>query len=104
MHRTVFGTVLLALSSIGGAAAADLAILKAPASATYDWSGIYLGGHIGGGWARHELVDDPAVLLLLASQSAPLFNVPVQTVNSRGFLGGVQVGANYQIGKLVVGA
>jgi outer membrane immunogenic protein len=79
--------------------AADMP-LKAPAMApaAYDWSGIYIGGNVGGGWAQNE-ISDPGLGIV-----GTLLGVPVtQTTNSSGFLGGVEAGANYQIGKLVVG-
>jgi outer membrane immunogenic protein len=102
MLRNVVGIVsvssLLVAASMNAASAADMP-LKAPApSGTYDWSGIYFGGNIGGGWSRNDF-SDPGLGFF-----GTLLGVPVeQTVNSSGFLGGFQAGTNYQIGKLVVG-
>lgn len=103
MLRNLLGIVgvssLLVAVPLSAASAADMP-LKAPApSATYDWSGIYVGGNLGGGWARNDF-SDPGLGIIGA-----FLGVPVeQTVNSSGFLGGFQAGTNYQIGKLVVGA
>ncbi len=30
---------------------------KAPPPAGFDWSGLYVGGHVGGGWATNDLTD-----------------------------------------------
>jgi len=95
------GALSLAIAGpLSPADAADLP-LKAPAAvapAAYNWSGLYIGGNIGGGWAQNE-ISDPGLGFL-----GTLLGVPVtQTTNSSGFLGGVQAGTNYQIGKLVVG-
>ncbi|MGB5182612.1 MAG: outer membrane beta-barrel protein [Xanthobacteraceae bacterium] len=64
--------------------------------AIYDWTGIYLGGHIGGGM----LVDS------VSQNGVSLggFNV-ANTGNLRpaGVIGGAQVGANYEFAPWVVG-
>ena len=63
--------------------AADLPV-KAPAMApiaVYNWTGCYIGGHIGGAFS-----DDTATNRLGASRSH----------NSSGFVGGGQIGCDYQ--------
>ena len=64
--------------------------------AIYDWTGIYLGGHIGGGM----LVDS------VSQNGVSLggFNL-AHTGNLRpaGVIGGAQVGANYEFAPWVVG-
>src|SRR2546421_9628402 len=89
--------VLAGLTVFSGAAmAADISrpVYKAPPAGalpvTYDWTGFYVGGHVGYGWAQKEWQD-----------SFGLFNVS-NTPN--GFLGGGQAGFNYQIGQFVLGA
>ena len=64
--------------------------------AIYDWTGIYLGGHIGGGM----LVDSVSQ----NGVSAGGFNL-ANTGNLRpaGVIGGAQVGANYEFAPWVVG-
>jgi outer membrane immunogenic protein len=95
------GIVLGALVASGSAQAADLPLKAAPAvvpAPGFDWSGIYIGGHIGGGWATND-ISDPGLGIIGALLGVP----PVQTVDSSGFIGGVQAGWNYQIGRLVLG-
>ena len=53
----------------------------APVAAIYNWTGFYIGGHVGGAWAGDNS--------LLPSDAR--------------FLGGVQVGADYQINQFVLG-
>jgi outer membrane immunogenic protein len=95
---------LLSASAIlvmsGVAMAADMSMpVKAVAPAyVYDWSGIYLGGVIGGGWDNHDL-SDPGLGIV-----GTILGVPVtQTNKGSGFIGGVEIGSRYQFGKLVVG-
>lgn len=83
---------------VSSAVAADLPPSSAPApvapvayapAAIYSWTGFYLGGELGGAFARSSW-DDP-------------FSGGHNRFNSAGFLGGGQVGANYQINRLVLG-
>jgi outer membrane immunogenic protein len=55
----------------------------------YNWTGFYIGGHAGGGFANSSW-NDP-------------FVGADNTFNSNGFLGGGQVGANVQFNALVLG-
>jgi outer membrane immunogenic protein len=98
----VLAASTLAIGS-SGALAADMAVkspmpVKAvPYAAMYDWTGFYVGGHIGGAWT-----DEHATFL--GTTGIPLD--PVGTVygaNRAGFLGGVQAGYNYQMQNIVVG-
>jgi outer membrane immunogenic protein len=81
------------------AAAADLSrapITKAPIAApviAYNWSGFYIGGHVGGTWGDKDWTDVtfPAAPLSLGSQDIS------------GILAGGQVGINWQVGNIVFG-
>jgi outer membrane immunogenic protein len=94
---------LLATSAIlgmsGVAMAADMAVKAVPpAPYVYDWSGIYLGGVVGGAWGTNDLTTTGLGVV------GTILGVPVvQTNNSSAFIGGVEVGSRYQFGKLVVG-
>lgn len=75
---------------IGSAAAADLrAPVKAPPPApvivAYNWTGFYIGAHVGGAWGRKEWVD------FETGGFGPLGSHDVS-----GFLAGGQVGVNWQ--------
>jgi outer membrane immunogenic protein len=91
----------------GSASAADLPYKALPpAPVAYDWTGLYVGGHIGGGWQR-QTFDDPSGFVAM---NALVFTPPFtsgpggQSVTGSSFLGGVQAGWNYQIGRLVLGS
>ena len=96
-------TGVLAAALIGTSAlAADIAV-PAPAyypkslpPAIYDWTGIYVGGHIGGG----ILVDSVSQ----NGVSPGAFNL-ASTGNLRpaGVIGGGQIGANYEFAPWVLG-
>lgn len=95
MRPLLIGLLGAAMFS-GAAAAADMGrpVYKAPpagvmAPTVYDWTGFYVGGHVGYGWSTRNWND-----------SSGLFNV---SHDADGFLGGGQVGFNYQIGQFVLG-
>jgi len=91
---------LLGVFAVGPVNAADMPV-KAPPYVPvpyYNWTGIYVGGHIGWG-AIDE--DQTAV-----SSTAAVIIIPPGTVfdtDRSNFLGGGQVGYNWQMGKWVLG-
>jgi outer membrane immunogenic protein len=101
MHKGTMRRVLLATVAIAGAAifstaasAADLSrpVYKAPPAgvlpASYDWTGFYIGGHVGYGWSQKGWTDG--------------FGLNINN-DVDGVLGGGQVGFNYQVGQFVFG-
>ena len=94
-----------AMFGIGAASAADLAArpyTKAPALApvaVYNWTGCYIGGNVGGGWARTRQdqiakVGGPAIIP----------NNDFGASDNTNFIGGGQIGCDYQFaGNWVVG-
>ena len=99
MRKLLMLVPALAMASPAFASDLPIAPIKAiPYVASYDWSGIYAGGHIGGGRVTDD-ISDPGLGLI-----GTILNVPVvQTNKNNGFLGGVQIGSNYQFGKFVIG-
>jgi outer membrane immunogenic protein len=86
------GVVLAGVSQ-----AADLP-RKAPvavaAAAPFSWTGFYVGGHFGAAWGTVE-----------AEVPLHSFVLPVSSHTVNGFLGGAQVGVNWQVNSwLVLGA
>jgi outer membrane immunogenic protein len=83
--------------SVCSAAAADLPVRVAPATVppiayappVYNWTGFYIGGHLGGGFEGSSWSDP--------------FTGANNTFNKLGFLGGAQIGANVQFNALVLG-
>ena len=85
------GTALTALFG-GSALAADLRPrpYTPPPAPVFSWTGFYIGGNLGGAWARGSVNDS------LFGLSADL--------NRSGFIGGGQLGVNYQFSNIVLGA
>ena len=94
------GCVVAASLAATAALAADLPVAApAPPPAyhppVYDWTGFYVGGHVGGGW-MHDIVTTTTTT---AFQPAG-----TQTrVSPMGVLGGVQAGFNVEFAPVVVG-
>jgi opacity protein-like surface antigen len=65
-------------------------VRKAPvAPPVYDWSGLYVGAHIGGAWSNTTLTDNPLGVSLSSGGT--------------GFIGGFQMGYNLQAGNFLYG-
>src|SRR5205085_5348272 len=104
------GLSLLAVSAVE-AVAADIP-MKAPVRAPVvapvsNWTGCYIGGNVGGGWARSRdswtgIVEGPVAFATDAGAVLP----PAANgdVNATGFVGGGQIGCNYQVNSFVLGA
>jgi outer membrane immunogenic protein len=98
--RVSVGGLVLAAGSVVcvcSAQAADLPMARAPAPVApvayappvYNWSGFYIGGNVGGGFADSRWSDP--------------FTGATNTFNKDGFIGGGQIGANWQFNWLVLG-
>jgi opacity protein-like surface antigen len=98
MTRIISFAVVLVVSAAGVAANAQVSPLamKAPppvaAAASWSWTGLYIGGHLGSALEDSQLSDPFG-----AVSAGDNFRGP-------GFIGGAELGANYQIGNVVVGA
>lgn len=80
------------------AAAAALALSATAAQADQNWTGIYVGAHAGHAWgdaAATHCPNDTCGYPGLLSHGGEM--------SASGWLGGAQVGANYQLGSIVVG-
>jgi opacity protein-like surface antigen len=96
MKRLLRASAILAGAISSSAFAADMgpAVTKAPAAAlpiAYNWSGFYLGGHVGTALTTTNIAD-PFGTALFGDQ-----------IRSPGFIGGGQIGYNYQVGRVVLG-
>ena len=116
VRRGLLGSALAVGMATASASAADLPVRAAPAPApvyapvaTYNWSGFYVGGHVGYGWADFDF-RDPYVKITAPGLGGLLpggglfVGLPLaREFDGDGVLGGAQVGVNAQIGALVVG-
>ena len=72
------------------------------AVAAYNWTGCYIGGNIGGKWARTgDTVNIPAATGLGGPTAASTLDLGSDTAGT--FIGGGQVGCNWQSGHMVLG-
>ena len=90
----------LAAVLVGASAqAADIApVYKAPpvaAPAYYNWTGFYLGGHVGGAFATSTVDGSAGTFDDTGPQS--------QTLKPQNWFGGGQIGFNWQVGNVVLG-
>jgi outer membrane immunogenic protein len=65
-----------------------------------NWTGVYVGGHAGYSWGRWDgaLTHDAGL-----GPVAEIFDPDERTIGANGWLGGGQIGFNYQRGILVFG-
>jgi outer membrane immunogenic protein len=91
-----------------GASAADLGVRAAPPPAPVviapTWTGLYIGGNVGAGWAKNDTSISGAIpAAILGIGAATPFSLPLASQTMTGFIGGLQGGYNYQFGTFVVG-
>jgi outer membrane immunogenic protein len=97
MKRFLAGLAATALFG-GSLNAADLAPVyrpPPPAITYFTWSGCYVGGNIGGLWAKRDWSD--------RIPGDPLYGSDLGSYTTSGVLGGAQAGCNHQIGAGVFG-
>src|SRR5437762_4428382 len=86
-----------ALMTIARANAADLGLRPMYAAPpAFTWSGCYIGGNIGGGWGR-ETVSIPNLGQTTGVPELAGVSLPSVTGDTKGVVGGGQVGCNYQV-------
>jgi outer membrane immunogenic protein len=108
--KAFLGAIVVGVVASGSALAADLSlpVARAPVAAGYDWSGVYVGAHVGGGWERTTFIDPSAAPIIdnccfLAPFGGTGGTAAPTDARASSFLGGLQGGWMYQIGRLVVG-
>ena len=58
-----------------------------------NWTGFYIGGHVGSGWGTTK---STLTSLTLGGVAVPIGTLPVSSHNLNGFVGGGQLGYNWQ--------
>jgi outer membrane immunogenic protein len=100
MKNIMLAGVGAALMAISAAKAADLGrpTYKAPPPTVpvFSWSGCYIGANIGGGWGRKDISIPNLATAAEIPASEVTFAVPPVRADTRGVVGGGQVGCNYQ--------
>jgi outer membrane immunogenic protein len=104
-----------AMSIANAASAADLAArpyVPAPPVPVFSWTGFYIGGQVGTGWGTSQTDVDVGNTFIGAPVNQTVnqliagnlnLSVPLPQVQMNGFLGGGQVGYNWQSGVMVYG-
>ncbi len=94
MRQLVRAAAAIVLLTTSSAIAADLPVKAAPVVVDPPlWTAFYIGAHGGWGQGRSHL-EDPSLVA---------FGPDPFSIDSRGSLAGVQVGADWQFGSVVVG-
>jgi outer membrane immunogenic protein len=104
-------SVALAMPAFGADLPRRAPITKAPppAAVSYNWSGCYVGGHVGYGWSGWQDRDLPNARALAdiggtpANQGDPIVFGYGGKYETDGFVGGGQVGCDQQYGFWVLG-
>jgi len=104
----LLGLSTFAAMMLGGAAqAADMPVKAPPMAAPvmYNWTGFYIGGHIGGAWRDRNGNDrfDPDHSCMSGTWGLVCFEDNGHGRNDGNFIAGGQVGFNYQVGQWVWG-
>ena len=96
MKRILLAAIALAALGSASTWASDLPMkqaYKAPAmlapTPVYNWTGLYVGGNLGGAWGNLEVSD--------------VANGATISPDASGFTGGGQIGYDYQMGPWVIG-
>jgi outer membrane immunogenic protein len=110
-------TLAVFFTVAGSAMAADMAV-KAPIVAPFSWTGWYVGGNIGYGWASDPVTmtdttsstsiishdaDVPNPTFVPGPSTGPTTGTGGGNVNPNGVIGGIQGGYNWQSGSWVYG-
>lgn len=91
----------IAVLSLTAANAADMPVKYVPPAQAFNWSGFYLGVHIGGTWGTTEAEINSIALPGLGGIGG--INLPITSQAFNGFVGGGQIGWNWQSGIVVFG-
>ena len=113
MMKTLMLASTVSLATLSAAFAADLHSRKtapaAPVVPAFTWTGFYAGLNAGVVWSNRNVtpayINNDPVLPWTPQELATLWPVPAPYANNRvGFIGGAQIGYNYQMGQFVIGA
>src|SRR5262245_5818350 len=108
MKRILLASVAAAACMAGPAVAADLAVrapaYKAPPPIVpvYSWTGFYVGGNVGGAWARDDVTWVSNKALFGIAFGTVLDAAGTGRITSSGVTAGGQVGFNYQVNNVLV--
>ena len=102
--KSVIAGVAALFATTTLASAADMAVKAAPIvpPVVWSWTGFYIGAHVGAGWGTTESTLTSFTIGPPVNLVTPL-NFPFSQNDRSGFLGGGQIGYNWQSGWAVFG-
>jgi outer membrane immunogenic protein len=107
MRKLVFAqAVALAVTLAGPAVAADLPLKsEVPYEAPrFSWTSCYLGGHLGGGFARKDMTDPVQLVQDTLGGAGTTTGITTVSTSPKGVVIGGQIGCDYQFASsLVIG-
>ncbi len=97
MRKRLFvQAAILAMTMAGPAMAADLPLKsEAPLVSRFTWTGCYLGGSLGGGFAQKDITD-PVALVQESFVPGSTTGITTANLSPRGAIIGGQIGCDYQ--------
>jgi outer membrane immunogenic protein len=107
MKKLALVAVATTMTFSGAASAADMAVKAlppAPIAVIFSWTGFYIGGSLGGHWGSDRITTttDTAGGFGVAGAAAIDAASPT-TLRPQGFIGGGQIGYNWQASNFVFG-
>jgi outer membrane immunogenic protein len=107
MRRLLCACAALFALGVGTATAADLPIWSpgrtGPVLLPFTWAGPYFGVNIGGQWTNDKISTTSSGPAFFPGEAAALDAASPGTVTSKGVIGGMQAGYNWQFDQAVVG-
>jgi opacity protein-like surface antigen len=103
MRKILFAqAAALAVTLVGPAMAADLPLKsEVPFVARFAWTGCYLGGSLGGGFATKDITD-PVALVQESFDPGSTTGITTANLSPRGVVIGGQIGCDYQFASNMV--
>ncbi len=102
----VAGLAFTALGTIAPAAAADLPafpVKAPPVAGLYDWTGFYVGGHVGYAGGNSNWTANPTQAGLPSTSGSVDMTLPIDSFAETGsFFMGIQGGYNYMLANRMV--
>ena len=94
---------LLSLSAMSVTAIADGYRRPVAAAAPFSWTGFYIGGNGGYAWSDDQTVRIDETFTPPGGPAGPFLSANFGSLGMAGGFGGAQVGANLQLGAVVLG-
>jgi outer membrane immunogenic protein len=113
MKRLLLSTIAFIAAAAAPALAADLPVKAVPQYqyvppqplAPFSWTGCYIGGNVGGADSRSGFITNivPGTHLTLPANISAVDAAGTGSASNSGFIGGGQIGCNYQVNQFVIG-